>query len=83
MQETAQVQMLFYEPHFFIGFHCAVTIVLSSTGGAADHQGDTLGEFVEAGEHGGQPYYRQRDTEGGSLTEESTYLRTSSIRGWR
>jgi len=40
------------------------TIVLSSTAGAADWQGDTLGEFVEAGEHGGKPFYRQRDTEG-------------------
>ena len=25
---------------------------------------DKLGEFVEAGEHGGRPYYRQRDFEG-------------------
>ena len=38
--------------------------MLSSTAGAADHQGDTLGEFVEAGERGGRPFYRQRDTEG-------------------
>ena len=42
----------------------AATIVLSSTAGAAEHQGNKLGEFVEAGEHGGRPYYRQRDTEG-------------------
>ena len=40
------------------------TILLSSTGGAAEWQGNALGEFVEAGEHGGRPYYRQRDTEG-------------------
>ena len=40
------------------------TIVLSSTAGAAEHQGGYLGEFVEAGEHGGRPFYRQRDTEG-------------------
>ena len=26
--------------------------------------GGKLGEFVEAGEHGGRPFYRQRDTEG-------------------
>jgi len=41
------------------------TIVLSSTAGAAEYQGNNLGEFVEAGEHGGRPYYKQRDTEGG------------------
>ena len=40
--------------------------MLSSTAGAAEYQGDMLGEFVEAGEHGGRPYYRQRDTEGKS-----------------
>ena len=38
--------------------------MLSSTAGAADYQGVRLGEFVEAGEHGGRPYFRQRDTEG-------------------
>ena len=37
--------------------------MLRSTAGAAEHQGDLLGEFVEAGEYGGRPYYRQRDTE--------------------
>ena len=42
----------------------AATIVLSSTGGAAEYQGSRLGEFVEAGEHGGRPYFIQRDTEG-------------------
>ena len=42
--------------------------MLSSTAGAAEWQGGRLGEFVEAGEHGGRPFYRQRDTEG---TEES------------
>ena len=38
--------------------------MLSSTARAAEHQGSILGEFVEAGEHGGRPYYRQRNTEG-------------------
>ena len=38
--------------------------MLSSTAGAAEWQGGRLGEFVEAGEHGGRPFYRQRDTEG-------------------
>ena len=42
----------------------AATILLSSTGGAAEWQGNALGEFVEAGEHGGRPFFRQRDTEG-------------------
>ena len=37
---------------------------MSSTAGAAEHQGGSLGEFEEAGEHGGRPYYRQKDTEG-------------------
>ena len=70
--------MPFHEPHIFIGLLVSATIVLSSTSGAAENVGAFLGEFVEAGEHGGRPYYRQRDTEGGSLTEESTYLRTLS-----
>ena len=61
----------------------AATIVLSSTAKAAERVGGSLGEFVEAGEHGGRPYYRQRDTEGGSLTEESTYLRTLFVRGYQ
>ena len=42
----------------------AATIVLSSTAGAAEEVGNSLGEFVEAGEYEGRPYYRQRDTEG-------------------
>ena len=42
----------------------AVTIVLSSTAGAAEWQGSCLGEFVESGEHGGRLRFTQRDTEG-------------------
>ena len=42
----------------------AATIVLSSTAKAAERVGGSLGEFVEAGEHGGRPYFMQRDTEG-------------------
>ena len=42
----------------------AATIVLSSTGGAAEYQGHRLGEYVEAGEYDGRPYYQQRNTEG-------------------
>ena len=42
------------------------TIVLSSTAQAAERVGSSLGEYVEAGEHGGRPYYKQRDTEGRS-----------------
>ena len=38
--------------------------MLSSIAGAAEYPGHRLGEFVEAGEHGGRPYYKQRDTEG-------------------
>ena len=38
--------------------------MLSSTAGAAEYLGNWLGEFVEAGEHGGKPFFRQRDTEG-------------------
>ena len=40
--------------------------MLSSTAGATEQAGSHLGEFVEAGEYGGQPYYRQRDTDGRS-----------------
>ena len=38
--------------------------MLSSTAGAAEYHGGRLGEFVEAGEHGGRPFFIQRDTEG-------------------
>ena len=44
----------------------SATIVLSSTAQAAERVGNSLGEYVEAGEHGGRPYYKQRDTEGRS-----------------
>ena len=57
------------EEHTDIYFLClvaAASIVLSSTAGAAEQAGSHLGEFVEAGEYGGQPYYRQRDTDGRS-----------------
>ena len=44
----------------------AGTIVLGSTGGAAEYRGAFLGEFVEQEqEHNGRPSYRQRETEGG------------------
>merc|ERR1712066_426791 len=36
----------------------------SSTAGAAEWQGDLLGDFVEAGYYGERPYFLQRDTEG-------------------
>ena len=39
--------------------------MLSSTAGAADYQGDHLGEFAMAGVHGGRPFYKQKNTEGG------------------
>ena len=38
--------------------------MLSSTAGTAEYLGGRLGEFVEAGKHGGKPFFRQRDTEG-------------------
>ena len=38
----------------------------SSTGGAAEYNGDNLGEYVEEGEYEGRPYFKQRDTEGGN-----------------
>ena len=44
----------------------SATIVLSSTAQAAERVGNSLGEYVEAGEHRGRPYYKQRDTEGRS-----------------
>ena len=58
--------------------HFAATIVLSSIGGAADWQGDKLGEFVKAGEHEGRPYYRQRDTEG----NPETFLYSAGGKWW-
>ena len=42
----------------------AATIVLSSSGAAAEWVGDMMGEFVREGVHKGRPYYKQRDTEG-------------------
>ena len=44
--------------------------MLASTGRAAEHQGGRLGEYVKAGEHGGKPYFLQRDT----LGEEDSFL---------
>ena len=56
----------------------AATIVLSSIAGAAEYPGHRLGEFVEAGEHGGRPYYKQRDTEG----SQDTFLFSEGGRWW-
>jgi len=49
--------------------HCspfvADTIVFSSTAGAAERQGGSLGEFIRMGDYyNNHPYYKQRDTEG-------------------
>ena len=66
MQKIAQVRT-----NFRLGLNellVVATIVLSSTAGAAEHWGSLLGEYVEAGEHRGQPYYRQRDTVGSTET---------------
>ena len=47
----------------------ADTIVLSSTRGAAEYQGEKLGEYLEAAEgYKGHPYYVQQDTEGNNKT---------------
>ena len=40
------------------------TLVLSSTAGAAESQGDLLGEYRREGEWGGRGYWRQRDDVG-------------------
>ena len=48
----------------------ADTIVFSSTAGAAEYQGTSLGEFVRVGDYNGRPFYKQRDTEG----SENTFL---------
>ena len=58
--------------------------MLSSTAGAAESQGSRLGEFVEGGEHGGRPFYRQRDTEGKNehfLYREGAVWRVSDTLG--
>ena len=39
-------------------------LVLSSTGVAAEYNGDMLGEYIEEGEYEGKPFFKQRDTEG-------------------
>ena len=52
--------------------------MLSSTAGAAEWHGSKLGEFVEAGEHGGRPFYTQRDTEG----DGSMFLYSEGGKWW-
>ena len=52
--------------------------MFSSVAGAAECQGHILGEFVEAGEHKGRPFYKQRDTEG----SEDNFLYYSEASGW-
>ena len=48
-----------------ISVACTETIVFSSTEGAAEYVGGSLGEYVRAGgDFNGRPYYIQRDTEG-------------------
>ena len=55
--------------------------MLSSTAGAAEYYGGRLGEFVEAGEHGGRPFYTQRDTEG--VSDTFLYSEGGTWRVWR
>jgi len=43
---------------------CSGSLVLSSTAGAADYQGDLLGEYQEAGEWNGKSLWLQRDGKG-------------------
>ena len=62
-------------------FECVLadTIVLSATGGAAEYQGDKLGEYLEAAEeHKGRPYYVQKDTE----RNNKTFLYSEVDIGW-
>ena len=63
----------------------SATIVLSSTAQAAERVGNSLGEYVEAGEHGGRPYYKQRDTEGRSenflYSEGGEWLVSDTLEG--
>ena len=43
--------------------------MFSSTAGAAEYRGDSLGEFVRMGDYyNNRPYYKQEDTEGRSVT---------------
>ena len=42
----------------------AATIVLSSTAGATKRSGSRLGEFVNAGDYKGRPFFTRRHTEG-------------------
>ena len=61
--------------------------MLTSTAGAAEHQGDKLGMFDVVGgeEHGGRPYFLQRDTKGSADTflykEEGNWLVSETLGG--
>ena len=62
----------------------SVSIVLGSTGGAAEYRGAFLGEFVEEGKYNGRPSYRQRETEGGQekflFFDQNTWWVSSVLR---
>ena len=71
---------------FLLFSFVAATIVLSSTAGAAEYHGGVLGEFVEAGEHEGRAYFKQRHTkEGGAsflYSRQGEWLVGFTLGGW-
>ena len=62
----------------------SATIVLGSTGGAAEYRGAFLGEFVGEGKYNGRPSFRQRNTEGGQekflLFDQNSWWVSSVLR---
>ena len=60
--------------------------MFSSVAGAADNQGHILGEFVEAGEYRGRPFYNQRDTEHSRnnflFSEGGKWWASGTLGGW-
>ena len=50
-----------------VKFSLEFSVVISSSGGAAQFCGDYLGQYNYAGEHNGRPYYRQLHTVGSEV----------------
>jgi len=60
---------------------CTDTLVLSSTAGAAAHQGDSLGEYHRKGEWRGRSYWRQRGGFGILFYTEGNWVVSDEFEG--
>ena len=66
----------------YMSLHMDTTLLVTSAGPSAEHQGDMLGVYMEAGTHNNSPYYKQVDTTTERKDGEEHVIYRSKARGW-